>query len=200
MTARHTAAKRQHQIEAEPERPSPPGCAGSGRDWARTIEAAAALAERGDESLPAGRLLLAAAESGVADGETDPHGWRPALARLARAPWSPEADRVLDAMTRPADAGVRRAVDEFRLVCREREADRERAAVATEVRRVVAVSGLSQRAFAARIGTSASRLSSYVHGHVVPSAAMMLRIKREERQLRRLREVDRALPGVPRAC
>ena len=59
-------------------------------------------------------------------------------------------------------------------------------------RRIVAMSGLSQRAFAARVGTSASRLSSYVHGHVVPSATMMLRIKRVERHLRLGGEVPRA--------
>lgn len=39
-------------------------------------------------------------------------------------------------------------------------------------------SGLSQAAFASRIGTSASRLSTYMSGKVTPSATLMLRIRR----------------------
>lgn len=54
----------------------------------------------------------------------------------------------------------------------------EREAVAAEVRRVVARSGLSKAQFAARIGTSASRLSTYLSGKVTPSAALMVRMRR----------------------
>ena len=54
----------------------------------------------------------------------------------------------------------------------------ERAAVAAEVKRLVAASGLSRRSFAAAIGTSASRLSTYCTGTVTPSAAVMVRMRR----------------------
>jgi transcriptional regulator with XRE-family HTH domain len=39
-------------------------------------------------------------------------------------------------------------------------------------------SGLSRAAFASRIGTSASRLSTYSSGKVIPSATLLLRIRR----------------------
>ncbi len=54
----------------------------------------------------------------------------------------------------------------------------EREHVASEVRNMVATSGLTRQEFAARIGTSASRLSTYANGKVVPSAALMVRMRR----------------------
>ncbi len=151
------------------------------RNWQATIADAAALAERPDPNHAAGWLLLAALEADPPVEDEDPRDWPLLLARLARQPWTTEIDPLTADVLRTADEGVRRAVAEFRRACQQREADRERATIAGEVRRIVAVSGLTQREFAARVGTSASRLSSYVHGHVVPSAAMMLRIKRLER-------------------
>src|ERR1700735_4134422 len=53
----------------------------------------------------------------------------------------------------------------------------ERAEVASEVKRLVVDSGLTQQALADRIGTSRSRLSTYVSGKVVPSAALMVRMR-----------------------
>jgi transcriptional regulator with XRE-family HTH domain len=43
----------------------------------------------------------------------------------------------------------------------------------------MAASGLSRAEFAARIGTSPSRLSTYATGKVVPSAAMLVRMRRQ---------------------
>ncbi|MGF1647054.1 MAG: helix-turn-helix domain-containing protein [Kineosporiaceae bacterium] len=42
-------------------------------------------------------------------------------------------------------------------------------------------SGLTSTEFASRIGTSRSRLSTYASGRVVPSAALMVRIRRTRR-------------------
>lgn len=56
------------------------------------------------------------------------------------------------------------------------EAD-ERRAVAAEISRLVDESGLTRAEFASRIGTSASRLSTYVDGKVTPSASLLLRMK-----------------------
>lgn len=55
---------------------------------------------------------------------------------------------------------------------------RERAEVATEVGDLIAASGLSVTDLATRIGTSRSRLSTYRSGTVVPSVAMMNRLRR----------------------
>jgi len=57
-------------------------------------------------------------------------------------------------------------------------ADSERADVASEVQGLVARSGLSKQDFAERIGTSRSRLSTYMSGKVVPSATLMVRMRR----------------------
>jgi len=66
-----------------------------------------------------------------------------------------------------------------RIVARAREAAEasERRAVAAEVARLVDESGLARSEFASRIGTSASRLSTYVTGKVTPSAALMVRMR-----------------------
>jgi transcriptional regulator with XRE-family HTH domain len=53
--------------------------------------------------------------------------------------------------------------------------------VAAEVRDIVGRSGLSKQDFAERIGTSRSRLSTYMSGKVVPSAALMVRMRRVAR-------------------
>ncbi|MEJ7875367.1 MAG: helix-turn-helix transcriptional regulator, partial [Solirubrobacterales bacterium] len=60
---------------------------------------------------------------------------------------------------------------------RERADTYERKAVVTELRALVNGSGLTQAEFAGRIGTSASRMSSYVNGGVVPAATLMVRAR-----------------------
>ncbi len=104
--------------------------------------------------------------------------WR-RLARVIRAdPWGPLAQQVLEAiqLTRPYGtaellAGV---IDR----AREMAMASERNEVASEVKQLVGASGLSQQEFADRIGTSRSRLSTYTSGKVMPSAALMVRMRR----------------------
>ncbi len=59
-----------------------------------------------------------------------------------------------------------------------RAANDEREQVAREVRALISSSGLTAAEFAARLGTSASRLSTYSSGKVSPSAALMVRMRR----------------------
>jgi hypothetical protein len=54
----------------------------------------------------------------------------------------------------------------------------ERAEVAAKVRELIAASGRTQARFAADLGTSASRLSTYASGSVVPSATLLVRMRR----------------------
>jgi transcriptional regulator with XRE-family HTH domain len=54
----------------------------------------------------------------------------------------------------------------------------ERNAVSAEIDRLVRTSGLSRAEFASLVGTSASRLSTYVTGKVTPSAALVVRMRR----------------------
>lgn len=104
--------------------------------------------------------------------------WRTAVLPLIESPWGPYGVHVVQL----AKAGGLERITEILQACRsvyqERQERRERDAIAREIRRLVAISGLTQREFAAQVGTSPSRLSTYVNGRVVPSASMLLRIRR----------------------
>lgn len=102
--------------------------------------------------------------------------WQPIFAELKANPWGP-VSRKLERYLRYAPRnGVTTlfhlAIDRARADCEERE----RAEVAAQVRAAIAASGLTSAQFAERIGTSASRLSTYATGSVCPSAHMLLRI------------------------
>lgn len=103
--------------------------------------------------------------------------WRPVLAEVRRQPWGPVARRVEQFVAYSDDAPLvallRRALKDARTGAEERE----RRTVAEQVRRCIDRSGLNAAEFAARIGTSASRLSTYRSGKVTPSAALMVRME-----------------------
>lgn len=104
--------------------------------------------------------------------------WQPVFAELRRSPWGPVArrlERVLAALDPDAASTLfRLAIDRARAL-----ADAgDRSAVAERVRAAVNRSGRTQTEFAAAVGTSPSRLSTYASGKVVPSAALLLRIER----------------------
>lgn len=104
--------------------------------------------------------------------------WQPIFAELRRSPWGPVARRLERVLAgRDPDA----ASTLFRLAVDRARADADavdRNVVADRVRAAIARSGLSQSEFAAAVGTSPSRLSTYASGKVVPSAALLLRIER----------------------
>lgn len=122
------------------------------------------------------------------DAIVDKHGvntWRQVLAIIAADPWSPAAHRLIQLGQESRVAGLGQALEACARVYRKRREDEERHAIAREIRRLVALSGCSQRQFAAHIGTSASRLSTYVNALVTPSATLMLRIQRVAAELAR---------------
>lgn len=104
-----------------------------------------------------------------------------------RQPWGEVARAVEEYLGYERPYGVAPLLERAIGRARDQAQARERARVAAEVAELVAASGLTLADFARRIGTSASRLSTYRSGRVVPSATMMLR----------MREVGRALclPG-----
>jgi hypothetical protein len=122
--------------------------------------------------------ILAAVERGTLPD------WR----RLARAirddPWGPVAQQVLEAVQLSRPYGTTELLEGVVEQARRVAADAERAEVATEIRRLVAESGLSVQDFATRMGTSRPRLSTYMSGKVVPSASLMVRIRRVGARLR----------------
>lgn len=109
-------------------------------------------------------------------------GTLPDWRRLAKAieadPWGPVARQVLEAVDLAHPYGTAELLQGVVERARSDAAESERAEVAAEVRAIVSKSGLSVRDFAERIGTSRSRLSTYMSGKVVPSAALMVRMRR----------------------
>jgi len=106
------------------------------------------------------------------------HEWRAALAPVAAHPWGPRGEELAvlaEEAGLPVVAQSLRTCQRAYQMLRE---DEERREAADEIRRLVAASGYTQKAFAAYVGTSPSRLSTYVSGKVTPSAAMLLRIQR----------------------
>lgn len=102
--------------------------------------------------------------------------WQPIFTELTRDPWGPVARKIERYLSYAPSTGITTL---FRLAIRRARAkaeQHERAEVSQLVRAAIATSGLTAAQFAERIGTSASRLSTYARGSVTPSAHMLLRI------------------------
>ncbi|MEX2280102.1 MAG: helix-turn-helix transcriptional regulator, partial [Acidimicrobiia bacterium] len=104
--------------------------------------------------------------------------WRPIFAELRRSPWGRVARRVERYLSYREPDGVSTL---FALAIERARADadqKDRAEVVARVNDAVKRSGLTNRDFARLVGTSASRLSTYLNGRVTPSATMLVRIER----------------------
>jgi DNA-binding transcriptional regulator YiaG len=115
--------------------------------------------------------ILAAIERGTLPD------WRRLAAVIDADPWGPVARQVEEALVISQPYGTAPLMQAVIETARSAAAESEREAVASEVRSLVCASGLSQRAFAARVGTSASRLSTYMSGRVAPSAPLLFRMR-----------------------
>jgi DNA-binding transcriptional regulator YiaG len=104
--------------------------------------------------------------------------WQPVLRAIRAHPWGTVARRVEQYLDYTDDADVRALFGAFLARARSDREQAERSTVAARVRAAIAKSGLTQTEFAARIGTSRSRLSTYASGRVTPAATMLLRIER----------------------
>jgi len=104
--------------------------------------------------------------------------WRRLLATVAANPWGPGVAHLADLAKTAELPEAADAIEGCAKVFRKRIEEAERLEVAREIRRLVGISGCTQRQFAKYLGTSPSRLSTYVNGLVTPSAAMMYRIDR----------------------
>lgn len=104
--------------------------------------------------------------------------WALLTREIRRDPWGPVARQVGDYLAHDRPQGLAALLERAVASARDEAARSERAEVAREVDELVARSGLTSSAFAERIGTSASRLSTYRGGTVTPSAAMLVRMRR----------------------
>jgi DNA-binding transcriptional regulator YiaG len=116
--------------------------------------------------------ILAAVERGTLPA------WRRLATVIQADPWGPVAHQVLEAVRLSHPYGTAELLEGVVARARKLASESERADVASEVRALVDSSGLSKQDFAERIGTSRSRLSTYMSGKVVPSATLMIRMRR----------------------
>jgi len=103
--------------------------------------------------------------------------WRRIAREIAKEPWGRTARQVEEVLRHARPYGVADLLEAVIESAREQADTYERKAVAAELRDLVNRSGMTQAEFARRIGTSASRLSSYVNGGVVPAATLMVRAR-----------------------
>ena len=104
--------------------------------------------------------------------------WQPIFAELRRSPWGRVARRV-ERYLSYREPGATSTLFALAVQHSRAQADRlDRAEAAARVRDAVDRSGLTKAEFAQLVGTSASRLSTYLNGKVTPSAAMLIRIER----------------------
>lgn len=104
--------------------------------------------------------------------------WQRVAAAIRRDPWGEVAADVETYLSYEQPYGVAPLMTSVVSAARARAHEEEKAAIAIRVRELVTASGLTRRAFAAAVGTSASRLSTYCTGSVTPSAALLLRMQR----------------------
>ena len=116
--------------------------------------------------------ILAAVERGTLPD------WRRLASAIQADPWGPVAHQVMEAVHLSHPYGTTELLEGVVARARKLATDSERADVASEVRDLVAISGLSKQDFAVRLGTSRSRLSTYMSGKVVPSATSLVRMRR----------------------
>ncbi len=104
--------------------------------------------------------------------------WRRLIVAIDADPWGTVAREVEEAKELELPYGVGPLFTEVLSQARARTARSERLAVASEIGQLVERSGLSRAAFAERVGTSTSRLSTYLSGKVTPSAALVVRMRK----------------------
>ena len=104
--------------------------------------------------------------------------WRRIVAEIRRSPWGRVARAVEEILTYARPYGVaglmERAISSARADSVRSEVEEVTARVAGLLRR----SRLTIGEFAVRVGTSRSRMSTYLSGKVVPSAALLVRMER----------------------
>lgn len=105
------------------------------------------------------------------------HEWRRLADEIRSQPWGRTARQVEEVLSHSRPYGVADLFDRTIETARGSSEAVEREVVAAELRALVASTGLTQGEFAQRIGTSPSRMSSYVNGAVVPSATLMVRAR-----------------------
>jgi DNA-binding transcriptional regulator YiaG len=94
--------------------------------------------------------------------------WRRLVAAVDDEPWGPVARRIEDVLAYSRPYGIAEAMERVIARARAKAEQSKRQKVSQEVKCLIDKSGLPRADFASRIGTSASRLSTYANGRVTP--------------------------------
>lgn len=108
--------------------------------------------------------------------------WRRVMRAVRDDPWGPVAQDLEEALELAEDRGAVGAINAALSQVRDERAAREREDVAAELRAIRDRIGLHQGEFARRLGTSRTRVNTYLTGKVTPSAAFMVRARDLERR------------------
>lgn len=103
--------------------------------------------------------------------------WRRLVKAVQLDPWGRITRQIEQALAVSRPYGIAPALERVLETARRERIERERRTVAGRVQALITASGLDRAEFAERIGTSASRLSTYASGKVVPSAALLVRME-----------------------
>jgi hypothetical protein len=115
--------------------------------------------------------LLAAVDRG------DLADWRRVAAAVSRAPRGEVAELLHEVFEAAEDSGASAALRRYVDLAVQREERREREAVAGELGALWRASGMDQGTYARRLGTSRSRLNTYLNGRTVPLATVLVRAR-----------------------
>jgi hypothetical protein len=107
--------------------------------------------------------------------------WRRLATAVREDPWGPVARRLEDALAASRPYGAAPLMDRVLAHARRDAEAAERAEIAARVHAHLAASRLSRAAFAEAIGTSPSRLSTYLSGKIAPSSTLLVRMERVAR-------------------
>ena len=130
----------------------------------------------GDVSNPVGSWPQEALQSATERGDIS--HWRRIAAEIRRSPWGPVARAVEEILTYSRPYGVAGSMERAIAAARQQAARSEVEEVATRIRALRAASGLTVGEFASLVGTSGSRMSTYLSGKVVSSVSMFVRMER----------------------
>jgi hypothetical protein len=104
--------------------------------------------------------------------------WQRIVLALKRDPYGRTARQIEEVVETTSSPGITKALTEVLARSRTQLDADERAEVARQIQALIDRSGLGPREFASRIGVSGEELVTYLEGHVSPSAAQMVRMRR----------------------
>jgi len=104
--------------------------------------------------------------------------WRRISAEIRAWPWGRVARTVEEILTYSRPYGVAGLMERAIEAARQRSVRSEVQEVADRIRMFQELSRLTVSEYASLVGTSRSRMSTYLAGKVVPSAAMLVRMER----------------------